>query len=330
MSRTPRAYPLNALKEGHILAEQGPDPFAEKAALPEAPVFEKRSLWQRINWGALAFASLGGLMSLAVLLWAEKLILELLSLHPSLGWLAMAWAAIIVVALLIILIREIRGVMHERKIEQLRAALADILIHQDHQRAKSVVEEVNALYQHNPYKAAARARFEAARDEILDAEDRIALTERLFMAPLDKKAKEMIAEAAKQVSLVTAISPRALIDVLFVIYRAAQLLRQLAQLYSGRPSFFGFLRLSRVALSHLAVTGGMAAGDSLIQQALGHGLAAKVSAKLGEGVLNGIMTARFGLAALQACRPMPFHVLKPPRLSEVAGQLWPEKEEDAS
>src|SRR3712207_6930775 len=44
-------------------------------------------------------------------------------------------------------------------------------------------------------------------------------------------------------------------------------------------------------------------GDSLVQQALGLGVAARISAKLGEGVLNGLMTARFGLAALNVCRP---------------------------
>ncbi len=50
----------------------------------------------------------------------------------------------------------------------------------------------------------------------------------------------------------------------------------------------------------------MAVGESVMQQVLGLGIAARVSAKLGEGVLNGLMTARFGLAALNVCRPLPF------------------------
>ena len=43
----------------------------------------------------------------------------------------------------------------------------------------------------------------------------------------------------------------------------------------------------------------MAASDSLIQQMLGHGLAAKLSQRLGEGMLNGLLTARLGLAAIE-------------------------------
>ena len=127
-----------------------------------------------------------------------------------------------------------------------------------------------------------------------------------MLAPLDAQAKRAIAGAAKQVSLVTAVSPRAIVDVAFVIFAAVRLLRTLARIYGGRPGLFGFLRLAKAAFNHLAVTGGVAVGDSLMQQVLGLGLAARISAKLGEGVLNGLMTARFGLAALAVCRPLPF------------------------
>jgi putative membrane protein len=74
----------------------------------------------------------------------------------------------------------------------------------------------------------------------------------------------------------------------------------------------------RHVIAHLAITGTMAAGDSLIQQVIGHGLAAKLSARLGEGVLNGLLTARLGLAAIEVTRPLPFAALPRPTLSEVA------------
>src|SRR5207245_4584898 len=53
-------------------------------------------------------------------------------------------------------------------------------------------------------------------------------------------------------------------------------------------------RLMRHVIAHLAITGGMAASDSLLQQMLGHGIAAKLSQRLGEGILNGLLTARLG------------------------------------
>jgi putative membrane protein len=124
---------------------------------------------------------------------------------------------------------------------------------------------------------------------------------------------------------VTALSPRALIDIAFLLFAAIQLLRALSSLYGCRPGLFGFLRLMRAALLHLAVTGGLAAGDSLIQQFLGQGLAARVSARLGEGVLNGLMTARFGAAALAVCRPLPFIDQPAPRWSDLAAEILPLK-----
>jgi len=39
---------------------------------------------------------------------------------------------------------------------------------------------------------------------------------------------------------------------------------------------------------------------------LGHGIAAKLSQRLGEGVLNGLLTARLGLAAIDVTQPLPY------------------------
>lgn len=141
------------------------------------------------------------------------------------------------------------------------------------------------------------------------------------MAPLDAQARAMVSDASKRVSVVTAVSPRAAVDLFFVLYTAVTLTRRLADLYGGRPGFFGMIHLGRHVLSHLAVTGGMAAGDGLVQQILGHGLAARLSARLGEGVVNGLLTARLGLAAIAVTRPLPFAALPAPRLSDVAAGL---------
>jgi putative membrane protein len=80
-------------------------------------------------------------------------------------------------------------------------------------------------------------------------------------------------------------------------------------------------KIGRLVMTHLAFTGGMAAGESLLQQIVGHGLAARLSAKLGEGVLNGILTARVGIATVEVVRPLPFVALRKPSLNELAGAL---------
>jgi putative membrane protein len=77
----------------------------------------------------------------------------------------------------------------------------------------------------------------------------------------------------------------------------------------------------RLCVAHLTVTGGLAIGDSMMQQMLGHGVVAKLSTRLGEGMLNGLLTARLGLAAIEVTRPLPFVALARPALGDLAADL---------
>jgi len=40
-----------------------------------------------------------------------------------------------------------------------------------------------------------------------------------------------------------------------------------------------------------------------------------LSRRFGEGMVNGALTARVGVAALDVCRPMPFQALPRPRVT---------------
>jgi putative membrane protein len=84
-----------------------------------------------------------------------------------------------------------------------------------------------------------------------------------------------------------------------------RMIREIATLYGGRPSTLSTFKLARMVISHLAVAGGLALSDSLIQHVIGKGLIGRLSARFGEGAVNGILTARIGLAARDVCRPIP-------------------------
>jgi putative membrane protein len=319
MTRQPRAFRLDnpEVTSGSVVVTDEPFDAIEAADGTVVPMGERR----RAPWLAVFLSALSGLLLLGLGLAIENLIGDLYRVAPWLGWVGLVLAILAVVAFLALIARELSGIWREQKIERLREDAIDAIAVRDHKAAKAIASQVLGLYGSRASAVKGTARLMASMDDIIDADDRLAIAERELLAPLDAQAKRAIAGAAKQVSLVTAVSPRAIVDVAFVIFAAVRLLRTLARIYGGRPGFFGFLRLAKAAFNHLAVTGGMAVGDSLMQQVLGLGLAARISAKLGEGVLNGLMTARFGLAALSVCRPLPFIREEPPKIGDVAGEL---------
>jgi putative membrane protein len=280
-----------------------------------------RSSRRGVHWAMIFWCALGGLMVLAVGVAVTDLITDLLARNQELGWLGLAFAVLALVSLLVIAVRETIGLMRLATVERLRQGAAEMIVSDNRIEARALVRELLALTRKMPHLARGRADLEGHLGEIIDGADMVRLAERELMTPLDQQASKIISMAATRVSVVTAVSPRAVVDVLFVFVTALILVRRLAFLYGARPGTLSLARLVRQVVMHLAVTGGLAASDSLIQQMLGHGIAAKLSARLGEGVLNGLLTARLGLAAVDVIRPVPFAALPRPTLSDLMSEV---------
>lgn len=293
----------------------------EDVPLPAPPPSSSR-------WGMLFWSGLGGLVSLGIGLAVSRLIEDLFARADWLGYAGLGFAAALALATLAIVARELFGLMRLKTLNKLRERAALALEKDDRRLAEQVTRELLAVTKSSPRLFRARSELGAHLGAIIDGGDLVRLTERQLMAPLDAEATLLVSNAAKRVSVVTAVSPRAAVDLIFVLVTAVGLVRRLAQLYGGRPGALGMIRLFRQVIAHLAVTGGMAAGDSLIQQVVGHGIAAKLSARLGEGVVNGLLTARLGLAAIDVTRPLPFAALPAPALKDVASGLVTRQEKD--
>lgn len=296
-------------------------PEADAALLPvlvEAPLVPVQ---RGFRWGTMFWSALGGLVTLGLGLGVTRLVEDLFARSESLGYLGLAFAAAAALALVVVVAREALGLARLATIEKLHQRASAVLASDDRTESRAVVQELLGLARQNPHLARARAALQGHADDIIDGADMIRLAERELMTPLDQEARRLVSSAAQRVSVVTAVSPRAVIDVLFVFVAALRLIRQLARLYGARPGALGMFKLMRQVIAHLAITGGMAMGDSLIQQMLGHGIAAKLSQRLGEGVLNGLLTARLGLAAIDVTRPLPFTALPRPALGDLAKDL---------
>ena len=313
-SRKPRS--IDSVSRLEILPDTAVNGAIE-ALDPPLPIPPKR----RFSWATVLLAALGGLVSLAAGLAVDQLVRDLFERNSWLGWAAAVLAGLVVLAALAIAVREVAGIMRLRAIHQLRENALSAWSQDDSSAARSIVKQVENLYSSRIDTQAGRTEIARHHDEVLDGRDRIELAERQILLPLDARARAMVMDSAKRVSVVTAVSPRAIVDLAFVLMENMRLIRRLSELYGGRPGTIGFFRLARDVLTHLAATGAIALGDGLMQQIVGHGLAARLSAKLGEGVVNGLLTARIGIAAMDVCRPVPFMVSKRPGIADFLGEL---------
>jgi putative membrane protein len=303
-----------------IAADTGPDvalPESAAELMPAAPRVPAR----RMRWGAIFWSALSGLVLLGIGVGITNFVEELFSRAPWLGAVGLGLAVLAGVAFLAVATREAIGLAGLARVEALRERALAIIASDNRADGQALVADMLSLTHRIPRLARARARLAEHSGDIIDGRDLVRLAERDLMAPLDAEARRMIVAASKRVSLATAISPRAVVDMLFVLINALGLVRRLAVIYGARPGALGVLKLFRQIISHLAVTGGVAVSDSLLQQVIGHGVAARLSARLGEGMINGLLTARLGLLALDEVRPLPFAELPRPALNDLVSTL---------
>lgn len=293
--RPPRALPASKIK-----FEEEPE-GTEVVVVPPAPLPSSRAL----RWGSLLVSTLFGLFVMWAGLSVTSLIEELFQRSQYLGWIGLGLAGLAGLAALAIILREIWGLARLNRIEHVQADAARALNHDDAAAAARVLAALKDIYRRRPDAAWGLKTLAQHESDVMDAKDRIRLVDRDLVSGFDGEVHRIIARRSRRVTLLTAVTPAAALDILFVAAQNLRMLREIATLYGGRPSVLATLRLARMVIGHLAVTGGLALSDSVIQHVVGKGLIGRLSARFGEGAVNGILTARIGLAARDVCRPIP-------------------------
>jgi putative membrane protein len=272
---------------------------------------------RRLPLLSILLSAIATLIALGAGMAITQLVEDLFARSQLLGWAGLAVAAAAGLAAVAILIREAWGIARLNRIEHIQEQAARALNLDEANSAMQVVASLSDIYGSRHDVRWGLDEYRRHKSDIMDPRDRVALFDRLVLEPLDAAAHRIIARRSRRVTVLTTVTPAAALDLLFVAAQNLGMLRELAELYGGRPSTLATLKLARMVVSHLAVTGGLALSDNLLQHLVGKGLLGRLSARFGEGAVNGIMTARIGLAARDVCRPVP----QPPSRQETLTSL---------
>ncbi|MAC77110.1 MAG: TIGR01620 family protein [Rhodobacteraceae bacterium] len=252
------------------------------------------------------WALLSTILGIVISVAAWQFTMSLLHSVPILGWIVTVLLGAFVLVALLLGLREMAAFGRLGRIDSIKheadAALADA----DLEAARSVVRQLEALYAGREDTRWGRERLAERAGEQFDAAALLELAEDTLLAPLDTAARREVEAAARQVATVTALVPLALADVATAFASSLRMIRRVAEIYGGRSGFFGGWRLTRAVFSHLVATGAVAAGEDLLEPVLGGSVLSKLSRRFGEGLVNGALSARVGVAAMEVCRPLPF------------------------
>lgn len=262
----------------------------------------------------------GALVGAAVSVAAWDFVARLMERAPLLGWIVTGLLAAFLVVVAIIAMREIAAIGRLGRIDGLRRAADAALAGGDLEAARAVSARLVAFYKHREDTAWGRQRLAERTGEQFDAAAVLELAEVELLAPLDALAVREVEAAARQVATVTALVPLALADVATALTASLRMIRRVAEIYGGRSGFVGSWRLTRAVFTHLVATGAVAAGDDLIEPLLGGSILSKLSRRFGEGLVNGALSARVGVAAIEVCRPLPFSRAKRPSIRGIVAR----------
>lgn len=265
----------------------------------------------------LGLAGLGLLATTAIGVWAEGLVREALALTAWHDWTVLGGLGLTALGLLLWVGHEWRGLRRLARLGDLRhragAGQAG-----DVDAAEAALRRLEPLYAGDPAREWALAAYrEGGRGEDDPVAALMRFEERV-LAEVDAEAAARVSRTVRRVAAGTAVSPFPLLDMAVTAVLDLRMAGEIARLYGARPGTLASLRLLRRAFVAVLSAGALEVADDAIGEMVGVGLAGRLSGKAGAALANGLLTARLGLAAIDACRPAPWHARPRPRARTLA------------
>ena len=310
-----------------------PDPDLYRTEEPELPFGEEtggalaisgaaaKADVRRRPWLLRLFLFGLGLGFTAFVAWLAERTVTAASAGSTVGLLTAAALAMLGLVLAGVILGELVSLLRLRGRGKTRALVEKAVASRDPAEAEAALAALLAVHRDRPALAWALARYREESADVPDAADKLVLYERLVMGPLDEACVAEIRTVARRAAILTAFAPNPILDALFVLWLNLSVVRRVARAQGLRPGMVASGALLRRTILAMVAAGGMEALGDMAPAAVAGGVVRTVARRVGEGAINGLLTIRIGVAALEACRPMPFDARDRPSSTTLARQV---------
>jgi len=323
-----RPFEINpeALKPGAFeIVQPEPDGSLPAPLAPADVVDEpRRRPWLKLFLGGAAAFALG-VLGLDAYDYA-------VSLFERSVWLGGAFSALLALAAigaLGVVGRELWSLRQLAKVDDLRTRGESLMTSEAHGQAEDFLRKVEKLYRDRTELDQPIWRFHDQASDALNDRERLELFAGTVFQSIDKEAYQIVKRSGRDIGVLTALSPIGALDSLIVMVRTISMMRSIARLYGVRPGFTATVRLLKRGLRNIVIAGvGELIGHAAVETA-GASLLKVLSARAGQGAVNGLLAARIGLSVMQICRPIPFTEDELPSLKKLRAEIFKELADDS-
>jgi putative membrane protein len=278
--------------------------------LEALPIKKTKKKWLVILFAGVLLAS------------SAELVFFIIAMVEQVDWLAVVWLTILA-AFGILVLRQ--AFIEYKGLKQLKRQ-GDIRIQSEQMANTSVI---GLAEQHclkiakslpNDYQHLVANWRESCDHHHCDSEV-LCLFEHLVLSPIDKLAIKRVTQNASAASVMIAVSPFALLDMLIVMWRNIRMMNQVSEIYGLHLGYCGRVKLIRKIFHTMLYAGAAEILSDAGNYALSVGIAGKLSTRVAQGIGAGVLTARIGLKAMNESRPLPWISQTKPRLSGLTKQL---------
>ncbi|MBF0381022.1 MAG: DUF697 domain-containing protein [Magnetococcales bacterium] len=243
------------------------------------------------------------------------------TMHPILGWLFALVAGGVGVTLLLLTFRELRAYSSINKVHSLQIQGAKLCRDNAHGNAVTLSTGIMKFYKNRKELDQGWHSFQDSLDVNLQDREILDLFSKNVLCVLDKKAYNIVVENSSVAALLTALSPMAWLDALLFFWRNVRMVRQIAACYGFKPGFFGSITIMQEVLAGMVASATTDFITDEVAETVGSSVTTALFAKAGQGMANGLLSARVGVQAMRLCRPIAFQSHENPSLKIVRAQM---------